>query len=75
LQLVTWATISADPVVDTLLDDVLRERVLIQWRRISNQKPSALGTKHLRRYDIYAPVAKIGIQRLFPFEKGLRLGV
>jgi oligoendopeptidase F len=54
-----------DPVVDTLLDVCQKNTSVFQ--RYFQLKAKWLGMKHLRRYDIYAPVAKSN--KRYSFEK------
>ncbi|MGD0707159.1 MAG: M3 family oligoendopeptidase [Anaerolineaceae bacterium] len=58
-----------DPVVDTLLDVCQKNTSVFQ--RYFQLKARWLGMKHLRRYDIYAPVAKSN--KRYSFEKAAGL--
>jgi len=58
-----------DPVVDTLLDVCQRNTAIYQ--RYFRLKSRMLGMPRLRRYDIYAPVAKA--DKTFSFERAIEM--
>jgi oligoendopeptidase F len=58
-----------DEAVDTLLEVAEKNAVLFQ--RYFQMKAKWLGLKKLRRYDVYAPVAKS--EKQFTFNEGVRL--